>query len=172
MKRQVWEILFSRNFNKRHGGERVKIKLAISDESYDELNEFLESKGIEIDNNAAFLLTETDRYIDHLTVRDRDNSSKLYISVNDIIYIESFGHTVEVHTLDNTYLSGERLYQLCGILDPQSFVRISNSVIISRKKVKEITPAFSMKFTLKMANGDKVYVTRSYYNIFKEYFGI
>ncbi len=150
----------------------MKIKLAVSDESYGEIKEFLESKGIEIDNNASLLLTETDRYINHLTVRDSENSSKLYISVEDIIYIESFGHTVEVHTAEGTYLSGERLYQLCGILNPQSFVRISNSVIIARNKVKEITPAFSMKFTLKMANGDKVYVTRSYYNIFKEYFGI
>lgn len=150
----------------------MKIKLAVSDESYEEVKAFLESKGIEIDNSAAFLLTETDRYINHLTVRDSEKSSKLYISVNDIIYIESFGHTVEVHTSDGTYLSGERLYQLCGILNPQSFVRISNSVIIARNKVKEITPAFSMKFTLKMVNGDKVYVTRSYYNIFKEYFGI
>ncbi|MDE6726296.1 MAG: LytTR family transcriptional regulator [Ruminiclostridium sp.] len=150
----------------------MKIKLAVSDESYEEVKKFLESKGIELDNNAAFLLTETDKYINHLTVRDKDNSSKLYISVDDIIYIESFGHTVEVHTSEGTYLSGERLYQLCGILNPQSFVRISNSVIIARNKVKEITPAFSMKFTLKMVNGDKVYVTRSYYNIFKEYFGI
>lgn len=150
----------------------MKIKIAVSDESYQEIKEFLESKGIEIDNNASLLLTETDRYINHLTVKDSENLSKLYISVEDIIYIESFGHTVEVHTAEGTYLSGERLYQLCGILNPQNFVRISNSVIIARNKVKQITPAFSMKFTLKMVNGDKVYVTRSYYNIFKEYFGI
>lgn len=150
----------------------MKIKLAVSDESYEEIKKFLEGKGIEIDNNASFLLIETDRYISHLTVRDSGNSSKLYISVEDIIYIESFGHTVEVHTLDGTYLSGERLYQLCCILNPQSFVRISNSVIIARNKVKQIIPAFSMKFTLEMVNGDKVYVTRSYYNIFKEFFGI
>ena len=150
----------------------MKIKLAVSDESYEEIKKFLEGKGIEIDNNASFLLTETDRYISHLTVRDSENSSKLYISVEDIIYIESFGHTVEVHTLDGIYLSGERLYQLCCILNPQSFVRISNSVIIARNKVKQIIPAFSMKFTLEMVNGDKVYVTRSYYNIFKEFFGI
>lgn len=150
----------------------MKIKLAVSDESYEEIKKFLEGKGIEIDNNASFLLIETDRYISHLTVRDSGNSSKLYISVEDIIYIESFGHTVEVHTSDGTYLSGERLYQLCCILNPQSFVRISNSVIIARNKVKQIIPAFSMKFTLEMVNGDKVYVTRSYYNIFKEFFGI
>lgn len=150
----------------------MKIKLAVSDENYEEIKKFLEGKGIEIDNNASFLLTETDKYISHLTVRDSENSSKLYISVEDIVYIESFGHTVEVHTLDGTYLSGERLYQLCCILNPQSFVRISNSVIIARNKVKQIIPAFSMKFTLEMVNGDKVYVTRSYYNIFKEFFGI
>lgn len=150
----------------------MKIKLAVSDESYEEIKACLEIKGIEIDNNAALLLTETDKYINHLTVKNAENSSKLYISVEDIIYMESFGHTVEVHTAEGTYISGERLYQLCGILNPQTFVRISNSVIIARSKVKEIIPAFSMKFTLKMTNGDKVYVTRSYYNIFKEYFGI
>lgn len=150
----------------------MKIKLAVSDESYDEIKAFLEERGIEIDNSAPFLLTETDRYISHLTVRDSENSTKLYISVKDIVYIESFGHKVEIHTSENTYLSGERLYQLCYILNPKSFVRISNSVIIARDKVKQITPSFSMKFTLEMVNGDRVYVTRSYYNIFKDFFGI
>ena len=58
------------------------------------------------------------------------------------------------------------------MLDPDQFLRISNSVVIARNKVKSISPTLSMKFILTMQNGKKVDVTRSYYYIFKEYFGI
>lgn len=51
-------------------------------------------------------------------------------------------------------------------------MRISNSVVIAKDKVTSISPTFSMKFVLTMANGQKVDVTRSYYYLFKESFGI
>ena len=50
--------------------------------------------------------------------------------------------------------------------------RISNSVIINRRHLKEIIPSFSMKFRLRMSDGSIVEVTRSYYSSFKEAFRI
>ena len=150
----------------------MKIKLAISDESYEEVKEFLLSKGIEIDDEADFELIQRDKYAGHMTVRNTKTAEKVHISVNDVILIESYGHTVEVVTSEGTYVTSDRLYQLANILDPDKFIRVSNSVIVSKRKIKQIRPSLSMKFVLTMENDRKIDVTRSYYNSFKEAFNI
>jgi len=66
----------------------------------------------------------------------------------------------------------DRLYKIVNLLNPEKFLRISNSVVISKDKVKKISTTLSMKFILTMINGKKVDVTRSYYYIFKDSFGI
>ncbi len=149
----------------------MKIRLAVSEESYDRVAEFLTSHGFELDDSAGFVLSESERFVSHIPVRDQEGR-RLHIATEDIIYIESYGHTVEVHTVDGTYETRDRLYELCYMLDPARFLRISNSVIIERGKVKKIIPSLSMKFVLVMSDGRKLDVTRTYYNIFKEYFGI
>ena len=150
----------------------MKIKLAISDESYEEVKEFLLSKGIEIDDEADFELIQRDKYSGHMTVRNTKTAEKVHISVDEIILIESYGHTVEVVTSEGTYVTSDRLYQLVNTLDPDKFIRVSNSVIISKRKIKQIRPSLSMKFVLTMENDRKIDVTRSYYNSFKEAFNI
>ena len=150
----------------------MKIKLAISDESYEEVKEFLLSKGIEVDDEADFELIQRDKYAGHMTVRNTKTAEKVHISVDEIILIESYGHTVEVVTSEGTYVTSDRLYQLVNTLDPDKFIRVSNSVIISKRKIKQIRPSLSMKFVLTMENDRKIDVTRSYYNSFKEAFNI
>lgn len=150
----------------------MKIKLSLSDECYDEVKAFLTEHGIETDDESEFVLIRKDKYPEHLTVRSSINGSKCVIATEDIITIESFRHTLEIHTAKETYTTNERLYQIMNILDPAEFIRVSNSVIAARRKIIDIIPALSMKFILKMENGDRVDVTRSYYNNFKETFQI
>ncbi len=150
----------------------MKIKLAVSKERYTELKSALESYGIEIDDTADLVLSESSRFVDSLMVRDETNNEKFIVSVEDIIYIETYGHKVEVHTAERTYQSSDRLYKIYDLLDQSRFLRISNSVVIAKDKVRSINPTLSMKFILTMANGKKVDVTRNYYYIFKEAFGI
>ena len=69
-------------------------------------------------------------------------------------------------------LLGRVLYRLTARLDPEAFLRISHSVVIARSKVVRIAPTLSMKFILTLRDGRTVDVTRSYYYIFKETFGI
>lgn len=99
-------------------------------------------------------------------------NTRIILSVEDIVCIESFGHEVEVQTQEALYQATDRLYRIVSLLDPAKFLRIGNSVVIARNKVKRISPTLSSKFILTMANGKSVDVTRSYYYIFKEYFGI
>ena len=150
----------------------MEIKLAVSNERYEEIKSALQARGITVSDSAELVLHETDRYTDNLIVKGQDDTARYVVPASEIIIIESFGHTVEVHTKSGTYRSCDRLYQLANLLDPDNFLRISNSVIIAKDKVKQITPSLSMKFSLTMENGKKVDVTRSYYYIFKEAFGI
>lgn len=150
----------------------MKVKLLVSHEKYEGIKKVLTEAGIEIDDNAELILCENNHFTDTLVVKAPHSNEKILLSVNDIISIESFGHTVEVYTENNTYIALERLYQIVNILNPDCFLRISNSVIIAKNKVRRISPKLSMKFILTMNNGRNVDVTRSYYYIFKDYFGI
>ena len=149
----------------------MKIALAVSDESREELARLLTEKGIEIDDSAPLVLSERSRYPGHITLRDAAGE-KAHLAVGSIVYLESFRHSVTIHAADGDYTSTEPLYQLQSQLDPACFVRVSNSVIIARDKVRQIRPTFSMKFVLKLEGGALVDVTRSYYTQFKELFGI
>ena len=150
----------------------MKVKLALSKERYNEIKEILIDHGIEIDDDAELVLSENNRFLDNLIVKDIKNNERVILSVDDIVYIEAFGHNVEVHTKDNTHQSTDRLYKIMNQLNPDKFLRISNSVVIQKDKVKRISSTLSMKFILTMINDKKVDVTRSYYYIFKDSFGI
>ena len=150
----------------------MKIKLDVSGEHYEEVKTILAGCGIEIDDDADFVLSENNKYPDRLLVKDTLSNERLVLPVEDIVLIETFRHTVEVNTQNKTYQALDRLYKVLNLLDPEKFLRISNSVVIAKDKVKSISPTLSMKFILTMTNGKKVDVTRSYYYIFKEYFDI
>lgn len=150
----------------------MKIRLAVSDARYDEVRRMLTERGIEIDDQADLVLSESGRFPDSLTVRDMMTNERVILPVADIVSIEAYGHSVEVHTRDRTYQAMDRLYKLTALLDPDRFLRISNSVTIAVDQVKRIAPTLSMKFVLTMSDGKKVDVTRSYYHIFRERFDI
>ena len=150
----------------------MKVKLVVSNERYEEIKGFLLDHGIEIDDDADLVLSENNRFPDNIVVKDAITNEKVVLPVDEIAYVETYGHTVEVHTKDNTYQAFDRLYKIVNLLNPEKFLRISNSVVISKDKVKKISTTLSMKFILTMVNGKKVDVTRSYYYIFKDSFGI
>ena len=148
----------------------MKIKLSVSEESYEEIRQFLTEKGIELDEDADFELIQRDKFISYLSVKDPETGERLRLSTDEIVSIESFGHVVEVHTLHATYTTADRLYQLVSLLDPDRFIRVNKSVIVAKSRIKKIRTGLSMKFMLIMSNGQHIDVTRSYYNQFKEAF--
>lgn len=150
----------------------MKIRLKVSEGRYSELRAALESRGIEIDDAADLVLCEDNLFVDSLIVRNGETGERVVLPVDDIVFIESYGHSVEVHSAKGVYRSPDRLYKIYAALDQDRFIRISNSVIIAKNKVKKIAPTLSMKFILTMINGARVDVTRNYYYIFKENFGI
>lgn len=148
----------------------MKIKLIASEENYEKLAQELSSMGVELSDSADLVLTEQNVVISHLIGKKGDEIYR--INVSDVSHIESFAHDVIAYTDKDSFKISERLKTLTTILDPSSFIRISNSVIISVDHIKSIKPAFTQKFIVTMKNGARVDVTRSYYYIFKEFIGI
>ena len=150
----------------------MKIRLNVSDEKYEELEKKLLSAGFEIDDEAELIIIEKEQYSSFIAAKNA-RGEKIRLKAEDIVFIESFGHNVVIHSADGeTYFAYDRLYQLCTILDKDNFLRVSNCAIISKSHVRKIKPTLSMKFILTMSDGSLVDVTRSYYNSFKEFFGI
>ena len=149
----------------------MKIRLSVSDEKYDEVRNFLNDHGIETDDESEYVLSQRDKYPARVSVRD-DDGTKIFVSINDIVTVESYGHSIEVHTKDKVYKTSESLSRFENILDPEKYLRVSNSVIIKTDQIEKVTPTLYMKFILVMKNSEKVDVTRNYYSKFKKFFGI
>ncbi len=147
---------------------RVKLKLESAKE--DSIRRELTALGIEINDDAELILTEESYREDELLCRKDGN--RIFVPIADILYIESLGKDVFIHTRNFTCSALTRLYVLERTLPPEKFIRISNSVIISRNAIKKIRPALSQKFFLTLKNDTVVDVTRSYYTRFRDYYGI
>ena len=144
---------------------KIRIKL----EADDPFRKELENIGIEDDPNADYVLTKRVDITNYIKVKE---DQQYYISDDDILYIESMGHDILVHTDNEVYHSGSRLKQWEADLDGEDFLRISNSCIISLRAIKRIKTSVFQKFSVELVNGEVVDVTRSYYYIFKEKVGI
>lgn len=149
----------------------MKFRLRVSDENYERIKAYLAEHDIGISEDAEFVISESSGYPGLLNVRN-EKKERLRIPAAEVVFIESFGKEIEIHTMRETYFSRDRMYQLESLLDPKEFLRISKSVIISKKHVKKIRPSLSMKFVLTMSDGNLVDVTRSYYSDFRRFFEI
>jgi len=150
----------------------LRIKLLVSEARRDSIEQELVSKGFVIDEDADLILSEKGLFAEYLIVRCGLNNERVRIGVDEVVFVESFGHDIFIHTSQGKFKTNERLYQLERLLDPEQFLRISNSVIIAMNKVKRINPTLFSKFILTMSNGQSVDVSRSYSGIFKDRLGI
>lgn len=148
----------------------MKVNLIASEEHYAALAQELQALGIEIDEEAALILQERDAWLRYLTCRKGTELCR--VASAEILYVESLAREVLVHTKEEVYHTGERLWQLERQMDPREFLRISNSVIVGRAHIRRIQPALSQKFLLTLDDGSKVDVTRTYYHTFRDVMGI
>ena len=107
----------------------MKVKLIASPENYDAVADELKKLGIEINEKANFILTERNITLSYLIGKKDEEIYRLKTS--EISHIESFGHEVIAYTNDGAFKVNERLKTLAELLDSETFIRISNSVIIS-----------------------------------------
>ena len=145
----------------------MKVRLSVSENRYDEIKNELCNHGIDIDDDSDLELIERFEQTEFLNVKN-DVGDRMRIPVEEIVFIESFGRNMDVHTEHEVFRASERMYVLERELSGREFLRVSNSCIISKKKIKKIKPSLSMKYVLEMTDKSLVDVTRGYYHSFRE----
>lgn len=91
-----------------------------------------------------------------------------FLNLSEIIFFETDGSFVAVHTKKQIFSVKMRLYELEDIL-PGNFIRISKSAIVNVKKIrsihKNITGASEIEF---QETSKKAFVSRSYFKLLIE----
>lgn len=91
------------------------------------------------------------------------------LDTGEIVYLETAGSRVNVHTKSETYESRQKLYELMEQLRPLAFVQISKSTIVNIDFVKSIQAEFSGNYLIKLKNrNEKLTLSRKYFREFKE----
>lgn len=148
----------------------MRIKLRLGNGKKERVAEELARMGVEITEDSDLILTEEGYCGGELHCKE--DTDIVLVPLSEVLYIESLGKDVFVHTKGRRYTTAARLYALEQNLPGEQFVRISNSVIIRKNAIRKIRPALSQKFHLTLINGDAVDVTRTYYYKFKDEYGI
>lgn len=91
-----------------------------------------------------------------------------YISYSEILFLETDGSRVMVHTKDQIFCTKQKLFELEEIL-PGYFMRVSKSTILNTREIrcihKNITGASEIEFS---GSVKKTYVSRNYYKVLVE----
>lgn len=90
---------------------------------------------------------------------------------NEIYMVKVENGDTVIYAKDRQYRSRKRLYELSEQLGKQ-FMQISKSTIINLSYMDSIEPGFSGTMLLKLKNGCKDYVSRTYLPEFKKYLGL
>lgn len=89
----------------------------------------------------------------------------------DIYMVRVENSETVIYGKSRKYRSRKRLYELAGQLGRQ-FMQISKSTLINLSEMDSIEPGFSGTMLLKLKNGCKEYVSRTYLPEFKKYLGL
>jgi two-component system LytT family response regulator len=86
----------------------------------------------------------------------------LFLPVSEIRWIGAEENYVRICTESDTHLLRETMAHLEERLDPQSFLRVHRSSIVNLQYVKEVRTEASGDFSVVLAGGQKVAMSRSY----------
>lgn len=148
----------------------MKVRIVCQKENFEKYKTALEKAGFTISQDADLTFKE-DNYIQETFIGEIDSKYEI-IHYSKILFIESYGHDICLHTNDKTYSIREKLYEIEEILNDRSFIRINKSQVINIKAVKEIIPTFNSRINLLMKNNQKLTVTRNYNQSFKRSIGL
>lgn len=89
----------------------------------------------------------------------------------DIVALHAENKWCRIFTDTANYTCRKRLYKIENILC-KDFMRISKSIIVNLQKIENVEAVFNGMLLLRMKNGSKEYVSRTYLPKMKEFLGI
>ncbi|HEX8494983.1 MAG TPA: LytTR family DNA-binding domain-containing protein [Pyrinomonadaceae bacterium] len=85
------------------------------------------------------------------------------VLTEEIDWINSAGHYLELHAGGEKHLIREQLSRLEAKLDPEKFVRIHRSIIVNLDSIKSLHPLFNGDHLIVLKNGQKINSSRTYH---------
>ena len=89
----------------------------------------------------------------------------------DIVSLHAEKKWCRIYTDTANYSCRKRLYEVENMLS-KDYMRISKSIIVNLRKIESVEAVFNGMLLLRMKNGSKEYVSRTYLPKMKEYLGI
>ena len=124
-------------------------------------------EGSTLGTAADVLASEQPKYLDRLVVRQGNHA--MIVDVAEILWLEAFGNYVRLHTSARTVTVRGTLATFERQLDPSSFVRIHRSAIVNRDAVRAVQPRRTGDFTLVLASGAELTLSRNFRNLVPEF---
>lgn len=90
------------------------------------------------------------------------------ISQRDIVRVFTEGRKISIQTDDETYSTNKTLSNIENMLNPERFLRISQSEIINLYKVKQFDIDIAGTIGIEFDNGTKSWASRSRVRVIKE----
>ena len=87
----------------------------------------------------------------------------ILILTEEIDWLKSSGHYIELHVGKETHLIREKLSQIEIRLDPQCFMRIHRSTIVNLDRIKSWHSLFGGDLVIVLKNGQELSLSRTYY---------
>lgn len=106
------------------------------------------------------LIRESERYTTRMVFKSRGRI--LFLSVEDIRWIEAEENYVRLHTSEQSHLLRETIGRLERRLDPKSFLRVHRSSIVNLHYVKEVKNEADGDASVMLTSGERVSMSRSY----------
>jgi two-component system LytT family response regulator len=105
-------------------------------------------------------IQEARKYLTRLSVRERGRV--VLVDVQTIEWIQAADNYVTVHAAGGEYLLRETLATLERQLDPERFVRIHRSTIVSLDRITELEPSSHGDFDVLLRDGKRLTLSRSW----------
>lgn len=122
-----------------------------------------------IDAELQHIIDEIQTLMFSLPVSKNGTVSKL--SIEEIFYFESVDEKTFVYSQADVYSYDYRLYEIEEKIGKYGFARISKSVIVNTRKIRQIKPQLNGRFEAVLDNGEHLIVNRHYVSGLKEKFG-
>ena len=114
----------------------------------------------ELMQDRSRIITGTDEY-----------ERTVVIDESDIVALHAEKKWCRIYTDVANYSCRKRLYEVENMLGVD-FMRISKSIIVNLRKIESVEAVFNGMLLLRMNNGTKEYVSRTYLPKMKEYLGL
>jgi two-component system LytT family response regulator len=106
------------------------------------------------------LLQQSNRALSRLPIKS--GGKVMFLHVDEIDYIEAAGNYIRLHVGPQEFLTRETMNAFEAKLSLSEFVRIHRSVIVNRRRIRELKPWFTGEYAVILETGKELTLSRGY----------